>query len=228
MRTQPVALVHGYGSSFELEWREAGWADLLADAGRQVVGIDLLGHGGADKPHDPEAYLELEASLGAALPDDEQVDAIGFSLGARTLLALASKEPERFGRIVVGGVGVRIMQDEDTRMLAQLVSGEVTTDDPIGNFFVRAASLPGNDRVALAACMRVQRPPLTEADLARITLPVLVVIGDQDFAGPADPLVAALPDARLKVLKGVDHFGTPKDFGFIDAALEFIEAVPKF
>ena len=55
---------------------------------------------------------------------------------------------------------------------------------------------------------------------------MLVVIGDRDFAGPADELVEALPDARLVVLRNVDHFATPESFGFIDAALEFLDAVP--
>jgi len=53
-----------------------------------------------------------------------------------------------------------------------------------------------------------------------------VVIGERDFAGPADPLVEGLPDAELVVLPGVDHFATPKDFGFIDAALDFLDAQP--
>jgi hypothetical protein len=54
---------------------------------------------------------------------------------------------------------------------------------------------------------------------------VLVVIGDRDFAAPADPLVEALPDARLVTLRNVDHFATPESFGFIDATLEFLDAV---
>ena len=34
----------------------------------------------------------------------------------------------------------------------------------------------------------------------------------------------ALPDARLVTLRNVDHFATPKDFGCIDAALDFLGA----
>jgi pimeloyl-ACP methyl ester carboxylesterase len=52
---------------------------------------------------------------------------------------------------------------------------------------------------------------------------VLVVIGDKDEAHPADRLAAAFPNGRLKVLKGVDHFATTEDFGFIDALLQFLE-----
>jgi pimeloyl-ACP methyl ester carboxylesterase len=92
--------------------------------------------------------------------------------------------------------------------------------------FVRFAAGSGDDPLALAALLRHPQPPLRPDQLARVTCPVLVVLGDRDFAGPADPLVAALPDARLKTLRHVDHFATPKDFGFIDAALTFIGAVP--
>jgi hypothetical protein len=52
-----------------------------------------------------------------------------------------------------------------------------------------------------------------------------VIIGDRDFAGPAEPLVAALANARLHVLPGIDHFRATSEFSCIDAALEFIEAV---
>ena len=50
------------------------------------------------------------------------------------------------------------------------------------------------------------------------------VLGDQDFAGPADPLLERLPGATLVTLAGTDHFATPKDFRFIDAALDFLGA----
>ena len=64
---------------------------------------------------------------------------------------------------------------------------------------------------------------LTAEACANVTVPVLVVIGDRDFAGPGDPLADALPDAKLTVLRGADHFSTPKDFGAIDATLRFLE-----
>jgi len=51
-----------------------------------------------------------------------------------------------------------------------------------------------------------------------------VVLGENDFAGPADPLVEALPDARLVALPRTDHFATPKDFRFMDAAFDFVGA----
>ncbi len=81
--------------------------------------------------------------------------------------------------------------------------------------------------MALAAVLkRPDEGPFTPEELAAVTCPVLVVIGDKDFAGPADPLVDALPDAKAVTLRNTDHFATPESFGFIDAALEFLDAVP--
>jgi pimeloyl-ACP methyl ester carboxylesterase len=62
--------------------------------------------------------------------------------------------------------------------------------------------------------------------LAGVTCPVLVVVGDRDFVHPADQLIDALPNASGTVLRNVDHFATPEAFGFVDAALEFLDAVP--
>ena len=33
-----------------------------------------------------------------------------------------------------------------------------------------------------------------------------------------------IPNAELVTLRGVDHFGTPKAFAFLDAALPFLDA----
>ena len=55
----PVMCVHGWGGSFTDTWERNGFTALLADAGREVIGVDLLGHGQAPKPHEPEAYADL-------------------------------------------------------------------------------------------------------------------------------------------------------------------------
>ena len=228
MRTEPVILVHGFASSFERNWREPGWSDLLAEAGRQVIGVDLLGHGRADKPHDPDAYAQLDEAVITALPEDGQVDAIGFSMGAMVVLDVASRLPERFGRLVVGGVGANLFRPTDTEAIARAIeTGEAEEGAPgVARAFVQFAAGSGNDPAALAACMRRPHQQLVPERLAAITSPVLVVLGDRDFAGPAEPLVDALADAKLVMLSGVDHFATPRDFRFLDAALEFLDAVP--
>jgi pimeloyl-ACP methyl ester carboxylesterase len=227
MRNQPVALVHGLGSSFEHGWRSTGWVDLLSDAERPVVPIDLLGHGSADAPHDPAAYAHLDTTLEAALPDGE-IDAIGFSLGAQLLLRIAARTPERFGRLVLIGVGENMFRTDDTGTLADAFEHEnrADPDDLTTRLFVQLARSAGNDPLAIAACLRRHSEPFTPDDAGHVTCPTLVIIGDRDFAGSPDRLVAALPDVQLVMLKGVDHFRAPSEFDCIDAALEFVEAVP--
>ncbi|MBK5224308.1 MAG: alpha/beta fold hydrolase [Acidimicrobiia bacterium] len=220
-----VLLVHGFATSAERTWREPGWIDLLADAGRQVIAPDLLGHGDAPKPHDPAEYADIESAVLDQLPA-EPVDAIGYSMGARVVLTLASRHPERFRRIVVAGLGANVFRSEGGGALADAVEGDYPPDNMVLAHFHQLGNTPGNDPKALAAFMRRTSPPLTPDDLARVTCPVLVVVGDQDFVLPAEPLVDALGDSRFLSLHKVDHFGTPKDFTFIDEALGFIDARP--
>jgi pimeloyl-ACP methyl ester carboxylesterase len=227
MRTQPVVLVHGLGSSFQHGWNATGWVDLLGDAGRPVIPVDLLGHGTADAPHDPAKYAHLDAAIDMALPEgDDAVDAIGFSLGAQMLLRVAARTPKRFGRLALVGVGENVFRHDDTNQLAEIFEHGTEPDDIGMRLFVQLARSAGNDPRAMAACLRRPRESFTPADAARITCPTLVIIGDRDFAGPPEPLVDALPDAQLAVLRGIDHFRTPSEFDCIDAALEFVEAVP--
>jgi pimeloyl-ACP methyl ester carboxylesterase len=224
----PVMCVHGWGGSFTDTWERNGFTALLGDAGRSVIGVDLLGHGTAPKPHEPEAYADLTGRVVDALPDTP-IDAIGFSMGALTLLRTASEHPGAFRRLVLAGIGKNVFEaDEDrTAAIARAVSGEIDDEDNVSRLFAQYASRPGNDPIALAAVLRQpQRIRLDETVLSSIDCPTLVIVGDRDFVHPADRLVEAIPGCRSIVLRNVDHFATPEDFGFVDAALEFIGAVP--
>jgi pimeloyl-ACP methyl ester carboxylesterase len=224
----PVVLVHGWGGSYAATWQATGFADLLAEAGRTVIGVDLLGHGTAPKPHDPAAYADLTARIvETTAGHDQPVDAVGFSLGALTLLQLACAAPKRFRRLVLAGVGANVFREDEegTRRILAGLDGSAGEDDVHARLFANYAAQPGNDAVALAALLRRPRAaPLTKEQLAAVDCPVLVVIGDADFAGPGDELVAALPQAELRTLRNTDHFATPESFGFFDAALTFLDS----
>ena len=77
----------------------------------------------------------------------------------------------------------------------------------------------------------IDSPPPTAkvaAKVATVTQPTLLVIGTEDFAGPPGPLAELLPNVTVKELPGVDHFSLPKQFGFINAALDFLDCVPSW
>ena len=123
----PVVLVHGWAGSFRETWQSTGIDALLEDSGRTVAGVDLLGHGDADKPHDPAAYEHLDQWLLGrldALPP--VVDAVGFSLGALTLLGALLREPGRFGRVVLSGIGDRVFEErspDESRKIVDALEG---------------------------------------------------------------------------------------------------------
>lgn len=224
----PIVLVHGWGGSFASTWQSSGFTELLRDAGRSVIGIDLLGHGTAPKPHEPDAYADLTARVLEAMPDTP-VDAVGFSLGAITLLRIAVDQPHRFRKLVLAGIGATLFDDDPTgtqRIIAAL-EGDAPPDDNIGRLFAQYAHQPENDLAALTAVMKRPRgEQFTPELVGRATCETRVIIGDKDFAGPGDALANALPNGSLTTLRNVDHFATPESFGFIDAALEFLDAIP--
>ena len=221
-----VVLVHGFASSFAHGWEHNGWTDLLADAGRKVLRVDLPGHGESPPTTDPAAFTDTEGRLAEVIAPHAPVDAVGFSTGARLLLGLAAEDPTRLRKLVVIGVGDNLFRVEDREPLARALEsaeGEVAAEDIGVQLFVRLARTAGNDPAVLAAFLRRPDRPLTDKDLARVTCPVLVVLGDRDFSAPADRLVGALPDAELVMLRNVDHFAAPRDFNCINRSLAFID-----
>ena len=225
----PVVLLHGWAGSFRETWQSTGIDALLEDAGRSVIGVDLLGHGEADKPHEPEAYANLDTWLLERINGAPPVvDAVGFSLGAMTVLGALVARPSRFGRIVLAGIGNGMLEDrgpDDGRKIIEALEGTGDTSNPSAQIFANYANAPGKDKAALTAIMkRPRRAPMDPSVLAGIENEVLVVIGDKDFTYPADRLAAAFPNGRLVVLRNTDHFATPESFAFIDAVLGFLGA----
>ncbi|HEY0533486.1 MAG TPA: alpha/beta hydrolase [Actinoplanes sp.] len=223
-----MLLVHGFGSTFDNDWRRNGWVDVLADLGRTVVGRDLLGHGGTAAASDPESYARLEEHAFAPAATLAPVDAVGFSLGGLILLRLAADDPARFRRLVILGVGdpvVGLGGPDATRPLPDVMgalAGSTAATDPASQVFQRLVTRPRSDPGALTAVLRRPQRPVTPDDLDRITVPTLLVIGDDDFAGPATRLAERLPDASLVTLPGIDHFATPSSMKALDAAIEFL------
>lgn len=222
----PVALIHGWAGSFRQTWQKPGIDALLEDTGRTVVGIDLLGHGEQEKPHDPGAYGSLPDWLLTELPDVPVIDAVGFSLGALTLLRALVAAPHRFGRVVLAGIGDGVFERPDPRGNDRIVAaleGRAPEDDTFARVFANYGNTAGNDIKALTAIMkRPPSEPVSKDSLSALEHPVMVVIGDKDFTAPADALAGAFPNGRLVTLRNTDHFATPESFAFIDALLEFL------
>ena len=205
---RPLVLLHGLFSDAEMNWIKWGHAATLADAGFEVLMPDLRAHGESAAPHDPAAYppdvlardlAALIAHLGVT-----DYDLCGFSLGARTSVrgVIGGLTPRR---LVLGGMGLEGLTGGSGRgaFFVDAIDrfDAVKHGDP-AYFAVQFMKSMKVDRVAarlLLGAMADTDPAL----LAAVTMPTLVVCGDQDCDnGSPDALVAALPDAELAVIPG--------------------------
>jgi pimeloyl-ACP methyl ester carboxylesterase len=225
----PVLLVHGWGGSFESTWKSNGWCEALKVAGRRVIAVDLPGHGRGYASHDPADYSDLASSVEAKLGAEPVVDAIGFSLGGKVVLELAARNPARFRRLVIAGLGQNIFAPERMgELLAGVLERGVNEGDPeaVRNLisYIQPAK---NDPKALAACLRrPANPVLTPERLSIVTAPLMLISGDHDtVAQPIEPLKRALPQAKVETLPDMDHFGLPSSLVFRITSMAFLANV---
>ena len=87
---KPLLLIHGIGSSWR-SWRRIIYP--LADAGREVIAIDLPGHGDTPKLKGEVSIRTLADAVTEFLKSENLlgVDAVGSSMGARLVLELARR-----------------------------------------------------------------------------------------------------------------------------------------
>jgi pimeloyl-ACP methyl ester carboxylesterase len=223
--TTSVLLVHGLGSTFEQNWQQPGWVEVLEADGLTPRPVRLPGHGGARLDHSG-ADAVLAAAGEREGTGEGPVAAVGFSAGAIALLTAAAAEPGRFSRIALLGIGDHVLhpEPEAVRPLVDSLRGPAEPEDVGARTFWRLVRRSGNDRHQVAAFLESAPLGVDAGRLARIGCPVLVAVGDRDAALPAAELVGALPDARLVVLPGVDHFATVSALAAFDAVTHFLAA----
>jgi pimeloyl-ACP methyl ester carboxylesterase len=214
---EPVVLVHGFAASIQNNWRAPRIIDAIHAAGRRVLALDCRGHGESAKPHDPAAYGRTKMGDDViALMDHrgiETADLIGYSMGSFISSWLLVRHPERFRSVIVAGVGDGLL----TRMLergerAQEMANAMEAPDAATSSqnetarnFRLFAQATGNDLQALAAMQRAPRETFDPARLRDVTVPVLVLISEQDtLVGSGEKLAAAIAGARHVVVPG-DH-----------------------
>lgn len=225
-QNNPVVLIHGWAGNFKDTWQKTGLDALLEDMGRTVIPLNLLGHGDEEKPHDPESYGDLPNWLLAKLPQDQVVDVVAFSLGALTTLRALVNHADRFGKIVLAGIGDGVFSPSDpanNQRIVDALEGRLDESDSFAHTFAHYGNQPGNDVLALTAIMkRPASEPMLVDQCESVSNDVLIVIGDKDFAGPSGKLADSFPNGKLVELKNTDHFATTDSFSFIDAVLDFL------
>jgi pimeloyl-ACP methyl ester carboxylesterase len=180
--SRPLLLIHGGGNTID-----TNWAHLipLVTPTRQVIAVEEEGHG-RTQPTDRALTSEASARDVAAVLAEvapAQVDVLGFSAGGSTALALAMRDPELVGRLIVASSFSRrdAMIDGFWEGL-----GAGTLADMPQLYQDADLALNGGDRAHLQRLFELDsRRMLDSTDvpddqLATIAAPTLVVVADRD------------------------------------------------
>jgi pimeloyl-ACP methyl ester carboxylesterase len=231
---EPIVLVHGFASTAQVNWVHPGWTATLTKASRRVIALDNRGHGASSKLYDPAGYHSaLMAEDVRALLDHLDLghaDVMGYSMGARITAFFASAHPGRVRRVVLGGLGIRLVDGVGLpESVADALEAPSLADvsDRTGRTFRAFAEQTRSDLKALAACIRGSRQTLTREEVAALGAPVLVAVGSKDtVAGSAHELSALLPAGRALDIPGRDHMLAVGDRVFKDAVVSFLAERP--
>lgn len=225
-----VVLVHGFASSHVVNWVNTQWTKTLTHAGHRVVALDNRGHGQSEKLYDPDAYhANVMAEDVRRLLDHldlPRADVMGYSMGARISAHLALAHPERLETLMMGGLGIHLIEGVGLPLgIADAMEAPALDDltDPMQRMFRAFADANRSDLRALAACIRGSRQTLSAADVGRIAVPTLVSVGTKDpVSGDGPALAALIPGAESFSIEGRDHNLAVGDRTHKQAVLDFL------
>lgn len=227
---EPIILVHGFGSTKEINWVGPGWVSTLTGAGRRVIALDNRGHGASSKLYQSELYDPwLMARDVIALADHldlKRFDLMGYSMGGRISSCVALLAPERVRTLILGGIGIHLVEGAGLPIsIADALQAPSLDDvtDPMGRMFRAFADQTKSDREALAACIVGSRRTLSREEVGRIAVPTLIAVGTRDeVSGAAAPLAALIPGARAVDIPDRDHMRAVGDKAYKEAVLGFL------
>jgi pimeloyl-ACP methyl ester carboxylesterase len=222
----PLVLAHGFGGSCRNFRPQA-----RAFADRATVWLyDARGHARSPAPHELSAYQtrELVSDLASVATRGGATPVVGgLSLGAHTALAFALTSPVPLRGLILAAFpsagnepkraawahGFADTIDREGLEVAgeRYVWGETSRFDAKGAALIRQGFLE-HDPFAMAALLRqvlaeVPAPDAIAAELARLHVPTLVIVGDDDHEslGPCRRLAELIPGAELVEIAGAGH-----------------------
>ncbi len=222
-----VVLLHGFTADNRMWLPSAG---MLAEDYR-VIAPDMRGHGATTAPEDIDSYtIEAYAEDIGALLDHLEVDVCvvaGCSFGGMVALQFATTWPERLAGLVLSDTSAAFEHPEYDEKYQKREAGIAAQMDIVDRFGTaelgkRAAKDIADEFLAEgirkrfarmsregylgAARVRRHRGNLLPVLRERLTMPVLVCIGEDDPVRSAcDVMVRELPEARYVTFQGTGH-----------------------
>ena len=208
---KPLILLHGNGEDGSYFKHQIN----CFSADYRVIAIDTRGHGQSSRGEKPFTIVQFAEDLHDFMDEKGIAKAIllGFSDGGNIALAFALKYPERVERMIVDGANLF------PRGVKPLYQWPIEIGYRIAKLFAKKSDKAKQNAEMLG--LMVNEPHIDPVELARLTMPVLVVAGTKDMIKePHTRLIhKSLPNAQLAILEG-DHFVANKNAEAFNKAVE--------
>ena len=184
---EPLLVLHGGLGSINL----FGPSPTLLAAGRQVIAVDLHGHGRTPLGDRPISLVDMGDDMAVLLVQlgYRQVDVMGYSLGGGVTFRLAVQHPRMVRRLVLVSTG--FSQDGFyAEMLPQQAQvGSAIADQmkatPLYAAYAAVAPRPEDFPRLLDRMGEAMRQPYDYSeDVKTLRMPVMLVYGDSDMFRP--------------------------------------------
>jgi pimeloyl-ACP methyl ester carboxylesterase len=181
---EPLLVLHGGLGSIDM----FGPVLPALSAHRQVIGVDLHGHGRTALGDREISLIDMGDDMSVILRElgFEQVDVLGYSMGAGVAFRLAVQHPERVRRLalVSGGFARDGFHPEMLPMQSQVgaAMADAMKDTPMDRSYAAIAPHPEDfPRLLDRMGTLMRRPYDWSADVPKLTMPVMLVFGDSDM-----------------------------------------------
>ncbi|MCA1707146.1 MAG: alpha/beta hydrolase [Actinobacteria bacterium] len=210
---------------------------------RQVIAVELQGHGHTADIDRPLSYEQMADDIAALLRHlgTQKADIFGYSMGGGVALQVAIRHPEVVRKLVVGSVYYNNDGSYPELLEAiETITPEAFAGTPWREEYDRIAPNP-EDFSTLVAKLKeldltfVGWPP---EDIQAIEAPTFVIVGDSDVVRPEHAVemfrllgggvagdLAGLPNSQLAVLPGTTHVGLMNRADWLISMIgEFLDA----
>jgi pimeloyl-ACP methyl ester carboxylesterase len=239
---EPLLLLHGGLGQFDM------FGPVLTELTktRQVIGVDLYGHGRTALTDRPVSLVDMGDDMAQIVKQlgYEKVDVMGYSMGGGVGFRLAVQHPERVRRLVLVSAGYA--QDgffpEMLPMQAQVGAGmaDMMKETPMYKSYAAVAPRPQDFPKLLDQMGAMMRKPYDYSeDVKKLAMPVMLVFGDSDMYRPEhivkfyQLLGGGLKDAgwgrenmaknRLAILPGFTHYDLFLAPALVPTVLPFLD-----
>ncbi len=202
----PVLLIHGGLGHADI------WAnqviDLMAD--HLVIVADSRGHGRSTRNADPYGYDLMTADYVALLDTLglAKVDVVGWSDGGIIGIDIAMNYPDRVDQIFAQAANITT-DGVDPAVATDAVFGAYIEKMAVDYAAMSPTPTEFEPFVTQISDMWATQPNWTDEQMAAITVPVQVVVGEYDEAilrAHSEHLADVIAGAELVILPGASHF----------------------